>query len=93
MKRIPGNGSGKFEVHQQDMGGWVRVFTDPGAKVPDNLPVFLAHALTEWMRQRPQLHLVSVVPVCRGGDTVELHAWYGLHVFADVSGTRPTPVE
>jgi hypothetical protein len=24
-RRVPGNGSGKFNVHTQDMGGWVRV--------------------------------------------------------------------
>ena len=32
-----GNGSGKFNVHQTDMGGWVRIFTDPAAEVPPNL--------------------------------------------------------
>jgi hypothetical protein len=29
----PGNGSGKFNVHQADRGGWVRVFTDSTATV------------------------------------------------------------
>jgi hypothetical protein len=88
-QRTPGNGSGKFNVMQQDMGGWVRVYTDPQANVPADLPVFLAHALTEWFRQRPQLRIRTVVPVARGGDTVELHAWYEMGVFPDLSGQRP----
>ncbi len=90
-KQTPGNGSGKFDVHQQGMGGWVRVFTDELASVPDDLAVYLAHALTEWYRQRPQLRMRNVVPVSRDGTTVELHAWYDLQVFADLSGQSPTP--
>lgn len=88
-QRTPGNGSGKFNVHQQDMGGWVRVFTDPLANVPDDLAFFLSHALTEWFRQRPQLRLRNIVAVTKGGDTVELHAWYEQVVFPDLSGQRP----
>ena len=91
-KHTPGNGSGKFNVHQEDMGGWVRVFTDPLASVPDDLAVYLSLALTEWFRQRPQLRMRTVVPVVRDGATVEMHAWYDLHVFPDLSGQRPTPV-
>jgi hypothetical protein len=59
--------------------------------MPEELPVWLSHALTEWFRQRPQLHLRAVVPVVRDGDTVEMHAWYALHVFPDISGHNPTP--
>jgi hypothetical protein len=88
----PGNGSGKFNVHQLDMGGWVRIFTDPTAGVPDNLAMCLSHALTEWFRQRPQLRLRAVVPVTRDGTTVELHAWYDLGIFPDLAGTAPGPV-
>jgi hypothetical protein len=85
----PGNGSGKFNVHQADMGGWVRVFTDSTATVPEDLAVFLSHALTEWFRQRPQLRMRAVVPVTRGGSTVELHAWYDLGVLPDLAGQHP----
>jgi len=48
-----GNGSSKFPVHQQDMGGWVRVFTVKTAHLPDDFPVYLSLSLTEWFRQRP----------------------------------------
>ncbi len=88
----PGNGSGKFNVHTQDMGGWVRVFTDPLAFVPADLPVFLSHALTAWFRQRPQLHLRAVLPVVRDGNTAEVHAWYDLHVFPDMTGQQVEPL-
>ena len=47
----PGNRSGKFNVHQLDMGGWVRVFIDPMATVPDDVAVYLSHALTGWFRR------------------------------------------
>jgi hypothetical protein len=84
-KQVPGNGSGKFPVHQQDMGGWVRVYTDAKATVPENLAVYLSHALTEWFRQRPQLRMRTVLPVIQDGSTVELHAWYDLGVFPDLT--------
>lgn len=84
-----GNGSSKFPVHQQDMGGWVRIFTDRTAHLPDDFPVYLSLAMTEWFRQRPQLHLRCAVPVQHGGNTVELHAWYELHVFPAPPGTEP----
>src|SRR5262245_6260407 len=90
-RRVPGNGSGKFNVHQQDMGGWVRVYPDAQATLPADLPVFLSHALTGWVRQRPPLRMRQVMAVTRDGDTVELHAWYDLHVFPDLSGQQPTP--
>ena len=54
-QRDTGNGSGEFKVHTQDMGGWVRVFTDPGAFTPADLPTYLSHALTGWFRQRPMM--------------------------------------
>lgn len=69
-----GNGSGRFNVHQEDLGGWVRVFADPREAAPPNLAAWLSHALTEWFRQRPHLRMRCVVPVDRGGETVELHA-------------------
>jgi hypothetical protein len=87
----PGNGSGKFNVHQRDMGGWVRVFTDPMATVPDDVAVFLSHAMTDWFRQRPHLRMRTVVPVARDGNTVELHAWYDLGVFPDLARQQPGP--
>jgi hypothetical protein len=75
------------------MGGWVRVFTDHGAAVPEDLAVFLSLALTEWFRQRPQLRIRAVVPVVRGGETTELHAWYDAGVFPDLSGQKPIAKE
>lgn len=72
------------------MGGWVRIHTTGG--VPDDLPVFLSHTLAEWMRQHPQFRLVSVVPICRDGTTVELHGWYECHVFPP-SPLAPKPLK
>jgi hypothetical protein len=89
--KASGNGSSRFEVYQRDMGGWVRVFTSATADRPDDLAVYLSHALTAWFRQRPQLRIRTVVPITRDGDTIELHAWYDLGVFADLSGQHPTP--
>ena len=83
-----GNGSGKFEVHQQEMGGWIRVYTDAPESVPSDLPIYLSHSLTEWFRRRPELRLRSIVPIARDGTTVELHAWYDLHVFPVSVSTR-----
>jgi hypothetical protein len=91
MKHTPGNGSGKFNVHTEDMGGWLRVFTDPLASVPADLPFYLSHTLTEWFRQHPQARLRTVTAISRDGDTVELHAWYELHILPDISGKQANP--
>ncbi len=91
-----GNGSGKFHtgkfvVHQQDMGGWVRVFPDAKAVLPEEAAGFLSLALTEWFRQRPHLRMRNVIAITRNGTTAELHAWYELGVFPDLTGHHPQP--
>jgi len=88
MKPKPGvgNGSGKFNIHSDDMGGWVRVFADRLATVPDDFAVYLSQALSDWFRQRPQLHMRCVVPIQRDGNTAELHAWYDAHLFPALQG-------
>ncbi len=90
MKSRGGNGSGKFDIHQQDMGGWVRVYSDRNANLPDDFGLFLSTALTEWFRQHPHLILRCVTPIQRDGDTVELHAWYEAHLFVPLGGPTPS---
>lgn len=71
-----GNGSSKFDVGAHDMGGWVRVTASDSPATPDDVGVFLADRLSHWLREHPSVCLVSVVPIARNGNTVELHAWY-----------------
>ena len=40
-----GNGSGKFEIGQHDMGGWVRIVAGR-QNLPEDLAVYLSSALT-----------------------------------------------
>jgi hypothetical protein len=83
-----GNGSGKIDIGQADMGGWVRV--SPGKQeLPEDLAVYLSQALTEWFRQRPHLRMRCVLPITRDGKTVELHAWYDAHLFPVYQGPQP----
>jgi hypothetical protein len=91
MKPKPsgGNGSGKFSIDQHDMGGWVRICAC-GANLPDDLPVYLSQSLTDWFRKRPHFYLRCVAPIQRDGDTVELHAWYGTHLFPVLQGPKPS---
>jgi hypothetical protein len=92
MKPKPqGNGSGKIDIHQQDMGGLVRVFTDKTHAHNEELPIFLALALTEWFRQRPQLRLRTVTSVARDGYTCELLCWYEMHLFPNLTQQTPAP--
>jgi hypothetical protein len=84
-KQPKGNGSGKFDITQLDMGGWVRIFASPLAGVPDDLGVALSQALIDWFRQRGQYHLRAVAPVVRNGDTVELHGYYERVVFPSLA--------
>jgi hypothetical protein len=81
---MDGNGSTKFRIAQRDMGGWVRVWVDEGQNPPD-LPVYLSHALSNWLRSNPHLRCWAVVPIQFSGDTVELHAWYERTIFPDTS--------
>jgi hypothetical protein len=89
MKSQGGNGSGKFNVHSDDMGGWVRVHTDLKGTVPADLGHYLSLALTDWFRQRPQLRMRCVVPINRDGNTVELHAWFDAHTFPPTPSSQP----
>ena len=88
-KRQQGNGSGKFGVAAHDMGGWVRVAAGGTMPAVDELPIYLAHRLSDWLRQHPQFHLLCVVPIVKDGMTVELHGWYEQHLFPDKSGIVP----
>jgi hypothetical protein len=90
MKQQPSNGSGRLEIVEHDMGGWVRVRAS--GNIPDDLPVFLSHTLTKWFRERPPLRLTCVVPISRDGTTVELHGWYECHVFPPAP-EAPKPVK
>jgi hypothetical protein len=80
MKGKAGNGSSKFNVHQDDMGGWLRVHAE-GASFPATLPLILSQCAAEWFRKRPNLRLRFIVPIQKDGDTVALHAWFDAHVF------------
>jgi hypothetical protein len=81
----PGNGSGKFDVAAQDMGGWVRVTASQSGAHVEELAFYLAHRLSGWLRENAHLRLVCVVPISKDGKTVELHAWYEQHLFPDRS--------
>jgi hypothetical protein len=83
-----GNGSGKFEIGQHDMGGWVRICAGR-VNLPDDLPVYLSQALSDWFLQRPHLHMRCVVPIQKDGDTMELHAWYDAHLFPATQEPQP----
>jgi hypothetical protein len=84
MKQKGGNGSGKINVHQDDKGGWVRIFTDHNGPLPPDFGFGMSGILNEWFRQRPHLRMRCVVPINRDGDTVELHAWYDVVLFPTV---------
>ncbi len=86
-----GNGSGKFDVGAHDMGGWVRVMAGQMASSVDDLGYYLSHRLSQWLRVNSHFRLISVVPIQRDGNTVELHAWYEQHVFPDKSGLVQKP--
>jgi hypothetical protein len=91
--RIPrhGNGSGKFDIGAHDMGGWVRVIAGQTAAEVEDLGFYLAHRLSMWFRENPHLRLLSVVPINRDGNTVELHGWYEQHLFPDTSPLAQKP--
>jgi hypothetical protein len=84
-----GNGSGKFVVGTEDMGGWTRTRADLSGPTPPDLAAYLSHHLTVWFRANQHLRIRCIVPVNRDGDTVELHAWYDQVHFSDKSSLAP----
>jgi hypothetical protein len=80
-------------VRHIDMGGWLRFFADPQSSGHPDLAAYLSYTATQWFRSRPQFRLRFIVPVCKGGNTAELHVWYEQQLFPDVSGvqTQPAP--
>ena len=76
--------SPRFEILQEDMGGWVRVYLGRGEPTGE-VARYLSHGLTQWMRSRPHLRIRFVVPITSSGDTMELHAWYDQVSFPDIS--------
>jgi hypothetical protein len=86
-----GEGMNRITVHQEDMGGWLRVFAEAHAEPPNNLAVYLSRALTAWFREHPHLHLRCIVGMVRDGMTVEWHAWYDQHLFPDRTDQPPSP--
>jgi hypothetical protein len=87
-----GNGSGKVEIHQRDMGGFVRVWLDEKQEFTPQVPLYLSLSLTEWFRKHAQLQSLYVVPMTVDGNTVELHGWYRLAHFPDLSGQKAETV-
>jgi hypothetical protein len=83
--RPRGNGSGKINIGQADMGGWVRISAGKH-DLPQDIGVYLSQALADWFRQRPHLRMRCVVPITRDGTTMELHAWYEAHLFPMIQG-------
>jgi hypothetical protein len=79
-KKPGGNGAPTITIHNTDLGGWLRVCPERYHDLPEQLPFFLSTSLTDWFRQRPHLRLRTVVPICKDGTTVELHAWFDVHV-------------
>lgn len=81
----PGNGSGKFDKGAHDMGGWVRVIAGGTTPQDENLPFYLAHRLTHWVRENAHLRFVCVGPISKDGYTVDLHPWYEQQLTRDIS--------
>jgi hypothetical protein len=81
MPRPQGNGSGKFEIDVTDMGGWIRVYPSKAEYAyREDFGVYLSRTMVDWFRQRPQLRVKCIVPINREGSTVELHAWFEVHL-------------
>ena len=82
----------EVSIHYEERSGWVRIYTDAEFHPHPLLPLYLAGTLTQWFHDRPQFRVRCVVPMDREGNTVELHAWFDLHVFPTPSnGRTPTP--
>ncbi len=82
----------RFEIIQQEMGGWVRVYLGRGDPTGE-VAKLLSESLTEWFCQNPHLRMRIVVPITEDGDTTELHAWYDQFQFSDFSPMTKSEVE
>jgi hypothetical protein len=76
----------RIQVHHVDVGGWLRFFTDADSTDHPDLAFYLSYAVTQWFRANPHYRLRFILPINKSGNTVEMHAWYEQHLFADRSG-------
>lgn len=65
----------RFSIVVEKKRNWIRVFMGKGEPTGE-LSRFLSDALAQWIIDNPKLRIISVAPISRDGDTVELHAWF-----------------
>jgi hypothetical protein len=78
----------QVSINFRDTGGWLRFF--PAAQTLDSpdLGVYLSQSVSQWFRAKPQFRPRCIIPITRGGDTVEFHVWYDQNQFPDLSGAQ-----
>jgi hypothetical protein len=74
------------QIHNMDLGGWLRFFSNPETKDLPDLPFYLSYAVSQFFRTRPHYRPYAIVPIHKDGKTVEMHVWYAQVGFPDYTG-------
>jgi hypothetical protein len=74
------------QIHNVDLGGCLRFFSNPETKELPDLALYLSYAVSQFFRSKPHYRPYSIVPINHDGKTVEMHVWYSQVGFPDYTG-------
>ncbi len=75
---MKGNGDGKIEIGVEiKTDGWVmfRAGITPTIDIRQ-VPNALSEIMSAWLKDRPDLHVRSTLPIVEDGYTVAIHVWF-----------------
>ncbi len=76
---MAGNGDGKIEIGIVELGeNWVmfRAGITPSTDLQE-VPRAINEIMTNWLKERTNLHVRETLPITEEGNTVAVHIWFG----------------
>ena len=67
----------EITIDRMEMGtGWVCFQGGENPPSPDQLPLFLNDALSNWLTHNPEFKIRSILPLVVSGNTVAINVWF-----------------
>lgn len=71
------NGSSKVTIDATNLAAdWVYFAAGKHPPPLEELPQWLNSALTDWLRERPEIVVRAVLPIIACGTLMGIHVWY-----------------
>ena len=67
----------QITIDRVEMGtGWVSFQGGENPPSPDQLPLFLNDALSNWLSRNPEFRVRTILPIVVEGNTVAINVWF-----------------